>query len=429
MLARHVTVHMFAALLLVATAQEHAQAQAAPSEVDAAETAAPPTAPAPVALPPLAATPDVEPNGAGLSKKDEPVLRAEPRSALPGPVAAPASEALPAFLDWVRYVKLGGGAILYYYQPLKKGWDNNLSFFHVRADIDVNVEAFGIHLEPRFRDSKLRSFYDGPVWIEEAYASWTFGPFAALKVGKTYSRLGLFWDNSFYGNVQVYDGLKLAPDYGASLEGSIGDRIGVNYWAQFFLVDGRTNVSLANRDTVSVPGARRRNEVVVNIEPFLKFGEDGLLKVGVSGQRLDADIPGDKHSVLRLAAHAKLTVDGLGVWGELLHQQGRHVNGYPFVGTAAMGDTAAVPGRASGDNTYFEIGAEYTLGSFAVRYNVSHVTYADVHVDEWMHVPAVSYKVAKPITVLAELVFWRSHAAAGNSDVDKSLNVTVLANF
>jgi hypothetical protein len=193
-----------------------------------------------------------------LVKRDEPVLRAEPKPTVPGPVAAPAAAALPAFLDWVRYVKLGGGAILYYYQPLKKGWDNNLSFYHVRADVDVNVDAFGLHLEPRFRDTKLRAFFEAPVWLEEAYASWTFNSFATLRVGKTYSRLGLFWDNSFYGNIQCYDGLKLAPDYGASLQGGFGDRIGLNYWAQFFLVDGSTNVSLVNRDTASQLGRGQR---------------------------------------------------------------------------------------------------------------------------------------------------------------------------
>jgi hypothetical protein len=133
--------------------------------------------------------------------------------------------------------------------------------------------------------------------------------------------------------------------------------------------------------------------------------------------------------VLRLAAHTKLTVAGLGIWGELLHQQGRHVDNYPFVGTPATADTAAMAGRASGDNTYFELGAEYTFRSFTVRYNVSHVRYADVRVDEWMHVPSISYKVVSSLTVLAELVFWRNHAPTGNSDIDKSLDVTLLANF
>jgi hypothetical protein len=354
------------------------------------------------------------------------VLQAEPSIAAPAPVEPPATTPWP---DWTRHVKLGGAAILYYYQPLKKDWDNDLSFFFGSLVLDVDVGAFGFHIEPRFRDSKLRPFFEGPAWIEEGYGSWTIAPFATLKVGKVYSRLGLFWDNSFYGNVQVYDGLKLAPEYGASLEGGFGEHIGLKYWAQFFVVDGRTNVSLANRDTVSVPGGRRRNEVVLNAEPFFELGKDAILRVGVSLQHFEADLPGDNNQVLRLAAHAKLTIAGFGAWGEVLHQNGRHVTDFPFPGTPATDDEDAVPGRVSGDNTYFEVGAEYTVANFTLRYNVSRASYTDVKVHEWLHVPAISYKIAEPLTLLAELVFWRRHTLEGDSDVDKSLNVTLLARF
>jgi len=402
-----------------------AQAQDAPAEAEAKPAEPAPPAPATAETEPVVTVP---PSAAEPTSAPSTLKQATARVALPGPVA-PAAEPAPAFPEWIRHVKLGGGAILYYYQPLKKHQKNNLSFFHGRIDVDVDVGAFGIHLEPRFRDGKLRPFFEGPAWIEEGYTSWTFGPFAKLKVGKLYSRLGLFWNNSFYGNVQVYDGLKLSPDYGASLEGTFGERIGLNYWAQFFLVDGRTNVSLADRDTVSVPGARRRNEVVLNLEPFIKLSETALLRAGVSLEHFKADLPVDADQVLRLAAHAKLTVGGFGAWGELLHQKGRHVTNFPIAGTPASEDQAAVPGRASGDNTYFEVGAEYTLASFTLRYNVSSARYADVRIREWMHVPAIAYKVADPITLQAELVIWRRHSQMGNSDVDKSLNVTLLASF
>lgn len=358
-----------------------------------------------------------------------PPVRSQPTVALPGPESQPPAAAPEPLPEWLRHIKLGAGAILYYYQPLKKHQDNNLSFFYGRLVTDVDAGPFGFHIEARFRDGKLRPFFEGPAWIEEGYASWAIAPFATLKLGKIYSRLGLFWNNSFYGNVQVYDGLKLAPDYGASLEGSIGDRIGLNYWAQFFLVDGRTNVSLANRDTLSVPNARRRNEVVINVEPFIKLADDAVLRVGVSLQHLKADLPEDSQQVLRLAAHAKLTIATFGLWGELLHQNGRHVTDFPYAGTPASGDDPAVRGRASGDNTYFEVGAEYSLGPVTLRYNVSRVAYGDLDVSELLNVPAVAVKIADPLTLLAEVVFWRRYTPEGDSDVDRSLNVTLRANY
>ncbi len=39
------------------------------------------------------------------------------------------------------------------------------------------------------------------------------------------------------------------------------------YSVRLFIIDGRTNESLANRDIVSVPEARRRNAVVARIDP------------------------------------------------------------------------------------------------------------------------------------------------------------------
>jgi hypothetical protein len=401
-------------LSLLTASQVYAQVEDEPA---APESSPPPTAaPASVEVAPAAPPPTAT------------IEQAPAENALPGE-SEPPDEQKAVLGEWTRHVKLGGGAILYYYQPLEKHQKNDLSFFYGRLDLDVNIEDFGFHLEPRFRDGKLRSFYEGPAWIEEGYASWAFGTAAKLKVGKVYSRLGLFWDNSFYGNVQVYDGIKLAPDYGASLEGSVGERIGVNYWAQFFLVDGRTNVSQPGRDTVSVPGARRRNEIVLNVEPFVKFGTDGMLNVGGSLQHLRADLPGGDDSVLRLAAHAKLTVAGFGAWGEFLHQNGRHVTAFPIAGTPANAGSAAVPGVASGDNSYFELGAEYALGVFALRYNVSYGRYADVRIHEVLHVPGISIKLIDSLKLLAELALWKRYAPGGSSDVDKSLNVTLHASI
>ena len=155
-------------------------------------------------------------------------------------------------------ISIGAGTILYYYQPLGlTGVSNRAEVWNASLTADGKYDVFGVHIEPRFRDTYLRPYYDGPVWVQEGYVSASIGSTAyplTLKVGKEYSRLGLFWDNSFYGNVQVYDGLKLDPDVGLSLEGSVGNpgRGGLRYVAQFFVIDGGTNVSLEGRDTISI---------------------------------------------------------------------------------------------------------------------------------------------------------------------------------
>jgi hypothetical protein len=348
----------------------------------------------------------------------------------PPPTAAQATdEPTPKTESWTDHVKIGGGGVLRYYQPFLDGAKNNVEFFHIRLTADVTAGAFGFHIEPRFRDSKLRPYYDSAVWIEEGYASWKPIPELTVKLGKQYSRLGLFWDNSFYGNVQVYDGLKLSADHGVSVEGVIGDRAGLSYWAQFFLIDGKTNVSLPSRDTFSIEGARRRNELVLHVEPFFKFADDGVLRVGASLQTLTADLPTGKKSVVRFAGHAKLTVGGLGLWGEFLHQSGRHTTDFPYAGSAATSDKPATAGRSSRHNNYFEAGAEYTFDRFTARYNVSFGSYDDLDVSEWLHVPALAVKLADPLTLQAELAFWKRKAPEGSTDVDKSLNVLLFAKF
>ena len=65
----------------------------------------------------------------------------------------------------------------------------------------------------------LRPFYvnDADFWLWEAYG-FLDTPLGRLKMGQIYRQFGLFWDDSWWGNVQYMDGMKLRSDYGVSLE-------------------------------------------------------------------------------------------------------------------------------------------------------------------------------------------------------------------
>jgi hypothetical protein len=398
----------------------------------------PTVAPAPAGSPTVAAPPAAEPLPVA------PTEAREPPPSTPGAVSAPdtaaievgtpqpAADSEPSSANkparevpaWLDYFSVGGGLILYYYQPTSGDGDNNVSVFFANLLLDGKWDNFGLHVEPRFRDSKLRSYFDGPAWLQEAYASGDVGP-VTIKVGKSYKRLGLFWDNSFYGNVQVYDGLKLDPNYGISVEGQVGDTLSVDFSAQYFIVDGGTNVSLANRDTLYIPGARRRDAIVGRVAPSYQFAEQGTATIGISGEHFTADLPTGEEGVTRVAGEAKVTYDGFGAWAEVLVQDGRHVTDFPYAGTV----TPLSAGRASGDNRYVLAGAEYGLGPVTLRYNVSFADYSDVDVSEVMHVPAVGVAANEHLSVLAEYVHWTRETNEGDVDVDKSLNVTVSGHF
>jgi hypothetical protein len=321
---------------------------------------------------------------------------------------------------WTRHLTVGGGAILWYYQPFLEGAKNNLQVFFANIVLDADLGHFGFHAEPRIRNTKLRPFFEGPAWMQEVYARATVASESAslvIKAGKEYSHFGLFWDNSFYGNVQVYDGLKLDPDYG------------LRAWGQFFVIDGQTNVSLPGRDTFSIPGARRRNHGILRLEPFLTAGP-ALVKLGLSGAFLQADLPVvGTQDVWRGAADVTATLRGLTLWGEYIRQNGQSVTEFPIAATPATATTPEIPGQASRHNDYVLAGAEYLYRSLSARYVFSLGNYGDLDVRETMHVPSLGVSLDPGLSLLAELVIWERRTPEAHQFVDRSLNVTLYGHF
>jgi len=355
--------------------------------------------------------------------------------ALPGPgvepTPAPARENKPIEKtaavsgdDWTRHVKLSGGIALYFYQPTN-GWQNQF-LIYTNLRFDARFQPFGLHLEPRLSNEKMRSYYDSLAWLQEAYLFVDAAP-VVFKVGKIYKQLGLFWDGTFYGNIQVYEGLKLDPNAGLSLEGKLGKRAGAAFWAQFFIVDGHTNASLMGRDTISIAGARRRNTVLARVQPFVQLTKSATLEIGISGEHFQADLPDGKNSVWRGAVDTKLTWGGLAFWGEVLRQSGKSVDAFPYPGDPTA--MPPLPARASAHNTYLLAGAEYTVAPVTFRYNLSVARYSDVSVEEVLHVPGVGLKFNDNTSFLAEYAIWPRHAPEGTTDVDQSLNLTWMGHF
>ena len=135
----------------------------------------------------------------------------------PPAVAPPAAEEEKT--AWVPGVKLNGGIAIYYYQPTN-GWENQFLIYS-NLRFQARWDAFGLYFEPRLSNEKMRAFYDGLAWVHQAYVFAEFAP-VTLKIGKLYKQVGLFWDNTFYGNIQVYEGLKFDPNSGVSLEAKFG---------------------------------------------------------------------------------------------------------------------------------------------------------------------------------------------------------------
>lgn len=384
--------------------------------------------PAPAAAAPIAAAPPPAEEAPPAPATVRPPEEAAAPPAAPPTNPPPDKSWLEKLAPWLAPITIGGGAILWFYQPTNTEFKNKLELYFMNLLFDAKFDHWGLHLEPRFRDSKLRPFFAAPVWVQEAYGYFK-SRYVTVKLGKIYSQLGYFWDNSFYGDVQVYDGLKLDPNYGISAEGSFGRRAAVNWWLQYFVIDGGTNVSLQDRDTLSIPGAHRRNIVVARVEPVFKIGRLVELKLGASGQFLQADLPTVTHNVGRVAGDLKLSIGPWEVHAEYLHQTGKSVDSYPIAGQAAGPNGPVLPGQSSGDNHYLLAGTEATFWRFTLRYNFSIGLYTDVSTTETMHVPALAFNINNYLSLLGEVVFWYRETAGVKTTLDQSVNLLLFAHF
>ncbi len=364
-----------------------------------------------------------------------PATLASPSAATPSapakpntPAAAESGKTPPpkqaSLLDWLPGVDFHGGVAVYLYQPTN-GLDPLYNIYST-LKIKATWDWFGLYFEPRLTTEKMRPYYESLAWVQQAYAFAQLGTLT-LKVGKVYKQIGLFWDNSFYGNIQVYEGLKFDPNSGVSLEGSWGKNLGIDVSAQYFVVDGYLNSSLDGRDTVSIPGARRRNIIAGRVQPYYQPLPHLRLTFGLSGESFVADLPDERNQVQRVAADIRLQAKALGLWGEVLHQFGASVNAFPDPGDPSA--SPPLPGRASASNTYLLAGVEYDLKWFVPRYNLSIADYWDLDVREVLHLWGVTYPFHAHGSLYVEYAWWDRFTPEGRISYDRSINLTVMGYF
>jgi hypothetical protein len=145
---------------------------------------------------------------------------------------------------------------------------------------------FGAYTDVRMRDSgtPLRPFYPGDdLWMQYGYV-WAYAEPGTLKAGAVGRRFGLDWDGSWWGNVEYFDGFKLASSWGLSWEVTpeMKDGWKIDRYFQFFFHD-YLDGSLVGANPVSVNGSSERNTFVARVVPTVQLSEDETLALGISG--------------------------------------------------------------------------------------------------------------------------------------------------
>jgi hypothetical protein len=288
------------------------------------------------------------------------------------------------------------GGTYYWYVHADPTWENPLG-----------EGKMGAHVDFRFRDGdeRFRSFFRRHSWLWEAYLWAEVAPDTKLKVGKVWRRFGLDWDDCWYGNVAYFDGWKLDPDWGASLETSFcvpswPERIPA--FLQAFVDEDRVNGSIPGADAESADHSREAQSLVARVVPSWKFTDGSSVAVGVSATL--GRIENDDRSDETVAAGAVDVTWTRGPWkllAELIESSGeRNPANY-------------VTGGPSDGSTIWELGASYKWRMLTFRGNVSHGNYDGPGGEQVLYLAGVTVAVTKNVDFYVEYVKWDTKTTHG----------------
>lgn len=314
---------------------------------------------------------------------------------------------------------VSGGIYLYHYQPVGlAGVEPKTEVYAAYVTLDRRTGPWTVHIQARARDSKLRPFFAGNVWLQEAWLGYGVASPSArssvtLRAGKLYQTLGRSWDGSFFGNLQYFDGLKLNPQF--ALEAAGRTRVGpleLGLSSQYILSSDRVSGALAGRDFETLDGFRNRDGAGVRASASIAGASLGasLLSQGV-------DTAGRVYRVPHVALDGEYARGPITLYAEWTR---RLAGSLP-----AVLDSSIAGSRA----TWWLAGAQWSRGAVHLRYNFSRSSYDALGRTEWIHQPGLTYDFAAGVHGLLEYDLWQTRTAGVTAISDRSLNVVLLLEF
>jgi uncharacterized coiled-coil protein SlyX len=357
------------------------------------------------------------PPSAVASAAETPVPPApEPVEAAPKTAKKTGSEPATTVRALLSPVHFGGNVYLFQYVPLGvDGAHPRFELYAFSALVDAQKGPWGFFADYRFRTTRLRSFFPGNTWLQQGYVRYRtdYGEFRA---GSFYRRVGLEWDDSFFGNIEYFDGFMLDPEFGVGFEGQhkLSGRLGAEYSLQYFSANSPINGSLPGRDFVSEPGARAKNDVTMRFAPVWHFNKWSSLNLGGSFAQGAIERDAGPHNLRRqLAADATLQLGPVLTYGEVLRQT---VNGQ-----------VVLPPQ---DATYTLAGIRWARGRYQPRFNFSQGNYHGINGRrEYILQPGINIRLADNLTFIYEFDFWRELSVIKPTTLDRSLNLVLLYHF
>jgi len=305
----------------------------------------------------------------------------------------------------------------------------NTYFWYLNFDSEYKLDSgrkLGSHVNIRLRETgNFRRFVDQSTWPWEAYGYLQDDDWGTLKAGLIYTRFGLFWDNTWFGNAAYFDGFKLDADYGLSWEKTheVNRCFKFDMYSQFFFHEDQSNGSFSGGDAESVVNYTERNTGIFRIVPTWTRADGGVVALGLSAKvgQIDSRTP----------TLADQTVGAYGV--DLSYSRGRwRLFGEGMQHFGIQNPVRFVSGGPSNRITNFLAGVDYTVG--AVTYHAAYSNSFDANPDARrnMVVAGTTINLTKNIDLYIEYVNQRIDGnanAASNGEVFDSVDYIVNWHF
>jgi len=319
---------------------------------------------------------------------------------------------------------VGGGIYLFRYQPVDfDGADGRTEVYAAFLQVAHQTGPWDFYLEARGRDNRLRAFYPGNVWFQEAWAAYRVTEDDApaslrFRAGKTYQTTGRFWDGSFFGNIHYFDGLKLNPQWLVEVSGEWeAESLTVGYQAHYITNSDLISGALAGRDWETFDEIRDQHGVSARGTVTFPAGVTLGATVYDRGVGFD-DIPSADEGterVLHLGGDVEVRTGDATIYAEWLHR--------------GAGDLSAVRRQSipGSEATYLLAGGQYDLGPLQLRYNTSRADYGDLGREAWIHQPGLTWTFTESVSGIVEYDHWTADLDDGSGDtLDKSLSLVLL---
>ena len=283
-------------------------------------------------------------------------------------------------------------------------------YYYVHFDPETSdaggAPKLGAHIDARFRDGeeRFRSFFESRAWLWEAYVWADAGEGVKFEAGKIWRRFGLDWDGSWYGNVPYFDGFKLDPDWGASIEKTCdwGHGITAPSFLQVYLAQDRVNGSQPGADAESDDRSREKLSISMRTVPTWKLGDDSSLALGLSARAGQIDHRGTStKSETAGAVDLTWTKGAFKTFAEFLKSNGER------------NPTNYVSGGPSDRTTDWLLGGQYQWRWVTFRGNVSMGSYHNPGGEQVLYLAGVTLAVTKNVDLYIEYVKWDTKSNNG----------------